>query len=188
MARAGVTPDRIVETAIALADRDGPDAVTLTAVAAELGIRTPSLYNHVAGLEGLRRELALVGLRRLDDTLRTATVGRAGPDAVRSLCAAYRDFARRHPGLYALIQVAPADDAVRRSAADVVTTVRAALSAYDLSPDVAVHEVRALRAGLHGFVDLERAGGFALPVDLDASFARLVEVLVDGLGRLNEGR
>ena len=39
--------------------RDGIDAVTLASVAAALGVRSPSLYNHIAGLDGLRRELAL---------------------------------------------------------------------------------------------------------------------------------
>ncbi len=53
----------MVGTAAALADEQGLDGVTLAALALRLGIRTPSLYNHVAGLEGLRRELALFGTR-----------------------------------------------------------------------------------------------------------------------------
>jgi AcrR family transcriptional regulator len=42
----------VVEGAASLADEKGLEAVTLTALASELGIRTPSLYNHVDGLEG----------------------------------------------------------------------------------------------------------------------------------------
>ena len=38
-----------------------------------------------------------------------------------------------------------------------------------------VHAIRGLRALMHGFVSLEAAGGFAMPLDLDESYHRLVE-------------
>lgn len=37
-----------------------------------------------------------------------------------------------------------------------------------------VHTIRALRAMLHGFVALEAAGGFAMAIDLDESYRRMV--------------
>jgi hypothetical protein len=36
-----------------------------------------------------------------------------------------------------------------------------------------------MRSMLHGFVDLERKGGFGMPVDLDESFDRAVSLLID---------
>jgi AcrR family transcriptional regulator len=43
------------------------------------------------------------------------------------------------------------------------------------APDTdALHAIRALRAMLHGFVALEAAGGFGLPLDLDESYRRMV--------------
>ena len=47
--KAGITADDVAVAAAAIADRDGLEAATLTAVAADLGIQTPSLYNHVRG-------------------------------------------------------------------------------------------------------------------------------------------
>ena len=38
-------------------------------------------------------------------------------------------------------------------------------------------------AALHGFVALERGGGFALARDLDLSFERLIDTLIAGLAR-----
>ena len=38
-------------------------------------------------------------------------------------------------------------------------------------------EYRAVRSALHGFVSLEHAGGFGLPVDIDRSFDRLVTAM-----------
>ena len=58
MPRAGLTPATVVDAAIALVDRDGPDALTLAAVADRLDVRAPSLYNHVDGLDDLRSRAA----------------------------------------------------------------------------------------------------------------------------------
>ena len=44
-----------------------------------------------------------------------------------------------------------------------------------------IDATRALRSTLHGFVTLELAGDFALPVDVDRSFARLIRGLVTAL-------
>jgi hypothetical protein len=41
--------------------------------------------------------------------------------------------------------------------------------------------VRAFRSAVHGFVALEAAGGFGIPVDVDTSFERLVATLAGGL-------
>ena len=60
-ARAGLDSAAVVRAAADLADAKGIDALTLGEVAARLGVRTPSLYNHIAGLDGLRRDLALLG-------------------------------------------------------------------------------------------------------------------------------
>src|SRR5919201_55869 len=58
MPRAGLTPQRVVEEAGAVADATGLDRLTLAAVADRFGVAIPSLYKHVRGLDGLRRALA----------------------------------------------------------------------------------------------------------------------------------
>ena len=76
--RAGLSREAVVQAAAALADEEGLEEVTLAELASRLGVRTPSLYNHVAGLEGLRRELALLGTRELGRRLgRAANATRA---------------------------------------------------------------------------------------------------------------
>jgi hypothetical protein len=61
--------------------------------------------------------------------------------------------------------------------------VLAVLAGYRLAGDDAVDAARALRAALHGFVVLEAGGGFGLPVDVDRSYARMVDGLDATLGR-----
>jgi len=180
--RPGVTRERVVETAATIIDRDGLPALSLTSLAQTLGVRTPSLYNHIGGLEDLRGALRLRGLEALEQRLQRATVGRARRDALVALAEAYRAFAHEHPGLYALTLGAVGDvpdgardaHAAAAAARRLVEVVVSVLQGYALEGDEALHATRALRSSLHGFVALESAGGFGLPLDLDVSFARLV--------------
>ncbi len=181
--RAGLTPEAVVTAAATVADRGGLDALTLGAVAGELGVRPPSLYNHVAGLDGLRRALCLRALTELGDVVRRAAVGRSGADGLRAIAHAFRRFAHDHPGLYAATVPTSEidDDAVRRTGAEVVATVGAVVAGLGLAGDEVIHATRILRSAVHGFVHLETHDGFGIDVDLDTSFDRLVEVVLAGL-------
>lgn len=176
MPRAGLTETRVVEEGARIADEVGLSSLTLAAVAERLGVRQPSLYKHVAGTDGLRRSISIQAKIELAAVLRRATVGRARGDAVASMALAYRAWAKEHPGRYAAAQRAPvrgdADDEV--ASAEAVQVAFDVMAGYNLRDDDAVDAIRGLRAALHGFVSLEGAGGFGLPVDIDRSFDRLV--------------
>ncbi|MFI2296496.1 TetR/AcrR family transcriptional regulator [Isoptericola sp. NPDC019571] len=192
MPRAGLSRDAVVRLALEQVDAGGPTGLadlTLAKVAASAGVATPSLYKHVGSLAALRREVALVALDELTTASAAATVGRAGPDALRALARAWRDYARAHPGRYAAVQLAPdpdaPEDAVHRAAgARVVALVGAVLHGFGLPDDRTIDAVRVVRAGVHGFVALELSGGFRLPEDLDRSFDALVDMLVAGVTTL----
>ncbi len=185
-ADARITRQRLVETAVALLDEHGPDALTLTAVASALGVRTPSLYHHVDGLDGLRLDVRVHGIERLGDALQRAATGRSGRDALAAVARAYVGFGRHQPGLYALTLTGSddGDERVRAAAGRVLDTVLAVLRGYGLEGEAALHATRFVRSALHGFTALERAGGFALPLDRDASFYHLVDAVDAGLERL----
>jgi AcrR family transcriptional regulator len=186
MPRAGLSTATVVGAAAELADAEGLEALTLARLAGAVGVRTPSLYNHVSSLDDVRRRVALVALRELGDALRDAAVGRARDDALVAVAHAYRAYARAHPGRYAAMQRAPvADDSedLRAAAARAVDALLAVLAGYGLEGDDAIHAARAVRSALHGFVALEAGGGFGLPVELDESYDRMVAALARGLGR-----
>lgn len=183
MPRAGLDREAVVEAAARLADDEGLHAVTLARLATELGIRSPSLYVHVAGLADLRRRLGARGARALAAELRAATAGRAGHDALEAIAHAYRGYAMRHPGSYEALQLPAAADGGEEAeaGAEVVEAVLAVLRDYRLEGDEAIHAVRIIRSSLHGFVTLERTGGFQIPLALDETFQRLVTMLDRGL-------
>lgn len=173
----------MVEEAERMADEVGLDRLTLAALAERLGVRQPSLYKHIDGMPGLHRSIAVRAKAELADVLGRAAVGRSRGDAIRSMAAAYRGWALEHPGRYAATVRAPdptdADDVAASTAA--VSVVLEILSGYDLRDDSAIDAARALRSALHGFVSLESAGGFGLPVDVDRSYDRLVDALLVGI-------
>ncbi|MCY9784689.1 TetR/AcrR family transcriptional regulator [Nocardiopsis sp. EMB25] len=180
MPRAGLSPRLVAEEAARLIDEQGLDALSLAAVAKRFGVAVPSLYKHVDGLTGLRREVGLLGAAELGERLRASATGLAGVDALRAVAAAYRRYAHTHPGRYAALQRAPGGDdrEARRVYAIPVEVLTAVLSGFGIDGDQAVHAVRALRSALHGFVDLEAQGGFGLPEDVDESYGLLVEGFV----------
>ena len=187
MPRAGLDAEAVVAAAASLADAEGLPALTLARLAERLGVRSPSLYAHVGGLDDLRTRLAIRGARQLTAALQAAAAGRARTDALEAVAAAYRAYAHAHPGAYAAIQRAPAAGSEPRSehavaATELVEVLMAVLRGYGLLDDDAIHAVRMLRAALHGFVLLEREGGFAIPIDIDESYRRLVQTLDHGLG------
>jgi AcrR family transcriptional regulator len=181
--RAGLTPEKVVAEAGALADEHGIQALSLAPLAQRLGVRVPSLYKHVGGLEDLHRRLALAGLHDLTEVLGSATVGRSGRDALRACATAWRAYAKEHPGRYGAIQRAPdrADAELATAGARLTELVFAVLRGYGLDEDGTVHATRAVRSALHGFVTLEAEGGFGLSQDVEVSYDRLVDLLDSGL-------
>ena len=181
MPRAGLDTEAVVAAGAGLADADGLSQLTLARLAAALGIRTPSLYAHIDGLGDLRARLGARGARELAATLQTAAAGRAGDDALRAIADGYREYAHAHPGTYAAMQIASESDEFEAAGAEVVGLIVAVLRGYGLEGEPAIHAVRAIRSALHGFVSLEREGGFGLPVAVDKSYDALVTMLDAGL-------
>jgi len=187
--RPGLDESVVVRAAADLVDAEGIDALTLARLAERLGVRTPSLYNHIAGLEDVRRGLALLGVRELEARLARAAIGAAGEDGAFALAEAYRRFAKERPGLYAATLRAPDPDdgALQQAAAELMDVVRAVLAPYKLRGAEETHAIRAWRSLVHGFVSLEVAGGFGLPLDLNESFRRLIHLFIAGLCREARG-
>lgn len=176
----------VVAAAASLIHAEGLGALTINRLARELGIQPPSLYNHVDGLPGLYRELALLNARQMGDLLANAAVGKSGPAALESVAQAYRGYIKANPALYQaglrpMNTSAPVDPELEAAEERIVQVALAVVASFGMFGDDAVHAVRGLRSLVHGFATLEVAGGFGLPLEIDESFHRLVKVFTDGL-------
>lgn len=190
MPRAGLTPAVVVAEAARLVDEVGPDKLTLAGLAQRLGVALPSLYKHIRGLDALLQKVSALSTAELAARLSEAAVGRSGTEAVRALAAAYREYARQHPGRFLTTQRVPdpADPQHVTAGDRAVGTVYAVLRGYGLSGDDAVDATRAVRSALYGFIVLEHGGGFGLPQDVDRSFDQMVTALDVALRSWPAGR
>ena len=184
MPRVRLSRITIVQSALGVIDRGSLDALTIAAVAGELGVGSPALYNHVANLEELRYEVAVHATVDLVNTLRDAVLGHAGDDAIRMLAHTYRRFAVEHPARYASTLLPPtrSDDQLTQATAAIIDLFARVIAAgYGLSDAEAVHAARTTRSAIHGFVSLEAIDAFSRPQDRDESFDRLIATVIDGV-------
>ena len=177
--------DAIVIAALTFLDREGWDALTINALANQLGTKGPSLYNHVQSLDDLRRT---VRMRVIDDIigmLNNVGQGRTRDDAVVSMASAYRSYAHHHPGRYSAFTRMPlgGDDpeytAATRAAAGPVIAV---LVSYGIDGENAFYSALEFWSALHGFVLLEMTGVMD-DIDTDAVFTDMVLRLAAGMER-----
>jgi AcrR family transcriptional regulator len=184
----GLDRASVVQAAIELLNSEGSQGLTLSRLAERLGVQSPSLYNHIDGLPGLYRELALWNARSLGDRLAQAAIGRSGPAALIALAQAYRSYIKEYPGVYlASLRASgtqPDPNPQLMTAEErVVQVALAVIASFGLTGADALHAVRGLRSLVHGFATLEIAGGFGLPLDCDESFKRMIEMFIEGVQR-----
>lgn len=178
--RVGVDKDQVIDAALAVLDAQGrPEAVTLAAVAAGVGIRTQSIYAHVEGAAGLRRELALATLAELEEQVTMAAVGRSGPDAVRAILIARLDYALGHVGRFAAAIHPPGADSELEAAIAAVSRPLAIVAhSCGVAQDDLVHWDRIALAATYGLALMNRDGQITLPVSVDESTVAMIDWLV----------
>jgi AcrR family transcriptional regulator len=182
---AKLSRDIIVNAALTFLDREGWDALTINALAAHLGTKGPSLYNHVHSLEDLRRTVRMRVIGDIIGMLNTVCDGRTRDDAVLVMSSAYRSYAHHHPGRYSAFTRLPFGDddpeytaATKAAAAPVI----AVLASYGLDGEDAYYAALEFWSAMHGFVLLEMTGVMD-EVDADVVFTDMVLRLAAGLER-----
>lgn len=184
--RTRLDKNAVVQAAVEILNAEGVQALTLSRLAEELGIQTPSLYNHVEGVPGLQQELAILNAKLLADRLSSAAMGKSGTELFMEASQAFRAYVKEYPGLYmSTLRSSGAQDTPNKELQlEEERTVNVGLvvmASLGLKGENAIHGLRAFRSMVHGFATLEVAGGFGLPQDCDESFRRLVLALVAGL-------
>ncbi|GER92173.1 TetR family transcriptional regulator [Dictyobacter vulcani] len=180
--RAGLDRTSITDAALQLVDTEGIEALSLGKLARRLGVRTPSLYNHVDGLSGLKHDLAAYCLREVLERTARSTIGKAGADAIVAFANAYLSYARETPARYTLtLAPDPDNQEVQKLATQLVEIVQAILAHYHLDYQDEIHAIRSLRSLIHGFISLQQASGFRMAVDPQASFNWMLNLFISGL-------
>jgi AcrR family transcriptional regulator len=100
--------EALLKAAEQVLERDGLPGLTLRAVAREAGVSHAAPTHHFGDLTGLVSELAAIGFRQFNATMKAA--GASGTTLLEKGMAnakAYVAYARAHPGMYALMFRSP---------------------------------------------------------------------------------
>lgn len=185
MGAKGLTKERIVTEAVAYIERTGQPIISLHELARRLGIKAPSLYNHIKNTRELQYEVFRYAIEKFVSHQKEATLGKKKDEAVRAFAEAYHTFATENKGLYRLIMSIPSeeDDQAKELAIPLLHTVVEILSDYGLSEESIAHWQRVFRAILHGFISEEDLGYFYYykSIDLKESRDIAVKCFLDGL-------
>jgi AcrR family transcriptional regulator len=150
----------IVAAACELAEAEGWDAVTTRRLAGLIDYSQPVLYSHFKGKTEIVGAVALRGFEELAERLRTAKVGASGEvNVLRSVCAAYLDFARSRPVIYEAMFVLPTG--LKFASADTPATLRATfaelVSALGPKRETPAIAAEVLWSALHGMAVLAQS-------------------------------
>lgn len=182
-----ISREDVISAALDCIREEGVSALGVNRVARELGIKPPSLYNHVDGNDDLKRSVTLEGWCRLLDRMTRAVNGRTDvADALWALARAYRAFVQQSPSLYAVMtdmgraEAAEEPESVHEQLLGLFTNALAPLS---LPPSEEVRAVDALRATLHGFACLEVTDKVGPARKHDQTYDWLVGNVIEALVR-----
>ncbi|TXS42154.1 TetR/AcrR family transcriptional regulator [Streptomyces sp. uw30] len=183
----------------------GASALSLNAIAKQMGMSGPALYRYFGGRDDLITELVRDAYRSLADTFSAAA--QAGADAA-GLAHALRGWALQDPQRYFLIYGTPvpgyqAPDDTTAISAEIMATLLNACAALPLggpatpfdahledhrdwagdhpAPPAALHRALSFWTRLHGVLSLELAGQFTgMGIDPALLFAAELDDLVTG--------
>lgn len=185
MSAKGLTKEMIVAEAVSCIESTGQPTVSLHELARRLGVKPPSLYNHIKNTKELQHEVFRYAIDRFVENQEAATQGKEKDEAMRAFARAYYAFATENRGLYRLIMSIPSekDDRAKELALPLLKTVVNIFTHYGLKEEAIAHWQRVFRAILHGFISQEDSGYFYYydEVDLQTSREIAVQCFLDGL-------
>jgi AcrR family transcriptional regulator len=160
---------RVLDAAVALADRDGVGALSMRKLAQELGVEAMSLYHHVAGKDAILDGIVDVVFAEIE-----LPSGDGGwKAAMRRRAVSAREVLRRHPWATALMESRSTPGPANLRHHDAVLGV---LRNAGFSVELAAHAYSLLDAYIYGFALQESS----LPFDTPEETAEVASSIMDG--------
>jgi AcrR family transcriptional regulator len=157
--------EALVRAALAEAERGGPEAISIKALAKRLGVSQPAPYRHFADREALLQAVTAEAFRQFNAIMREAIDKPSKRTKLSRFAQAALDFGLKRNGIYRLMfasrtmACAPEDSELHKAARE---TYDLLLGAMEAPPIGLLHERHALQiwAALHGVVMLAEQGLF----------------------------
>jgi AcrR family transcriptional regulator len=165
--RLPLSRERVLRTALELADEGGIDSLSMRRLGSALGVEAMSLYNHVANKEDLLDGLADIVVGEID----VPTDGVDWKTAMRQRAISARDMLARHPWAGAVIESRTNPSPTRLGYANAVV---GSLRQAGFRVDMAIHAFFTLDSYIYGFAVQEQN----LPAGTPEELARVAEPML----------
>ena len=178
-----VTKAEVIKTASDMADRNGLHNVSLKAIAENLGIRTPSLYNHIGSLDELLREIAHSGMRTMNEKMIRAAIGKTGDSALKLVAVEYLNYMIEHPGVYEIIQWANWNGTEETAAIynEYISLLNAFIIPYNLEIESSREVLNMITGFIHGYTTLQLRYAFSNPERVQHELYNAMDTLLLGV-------
>ena len=147
--RAKLSRERVVQAAVALADREGIESFSMRSLATNLGVVPMALYKHVTAKEDLLDSMVDVVLREVD-----VPTGKAWRQALRARAISMREALLRHPWAIGLVEVGTPGLAALEHREAVMACLR---DKAGLSFPMALHATSLMDSYVYGFAHQEKS-------------------------------
>ncbi|WP_156342985.1 TetR/AcrR family transcriptional regulator [Devosia sp. A16] len=177
---AKTSASQLASIARTLVESSGPEALTMGAVAANAGIKPPSLYKHFADRAAILKLVEIEILHELEACLRREMRGATPKARLVALATAYRRFGRSAPNRYKAIYSGNAfnDPDIRAACLFSAQPLFEELKAAGIAEARILPLSRTLVAFLHGFVLMEIGNAFNLGGSVDEAFESSLETIL----------
>lgn len=150
----------ILKAAVGMVERDGPDGLSLRALASTLGVKAPSLYRYFPQKDALEKAVAEEAWNVMLSELRVVSAATDPASKFRETAEAYLRFARQRFPLYQFLLQHGTSKAYGSKASKAVWNLLIdAVSGVSEQPDDTAGAV-AVWSFIHGFATLQHAGAF----------------------------
>ena len=180
-----MTLESILSTARGMIEAGGPESLSMGKVAKELGVKTPSLYNHVKSKDALLRDVNTQLTTQLFETIDAALAeseATAPTDRSLVVAQAYRTFAHANPRTFVMAMTE--DSPARQPDPDYLVQLILPLQsivAEIVGEEQSLTALRGLYAVMHGFVLAELTGQLRRGGDLNAAYEAAVTAQIHGI-------
>jgi AcrR family transcriptional regulator len=173
--RAPLTRDRVLSTAVALADDAGIDGLTIRRLAEQLGVEPMSLYYHVPNKEAILDGIVELVFGEIEESaggFGVPSADAAWQASLRARILAARRVMLRHPWAPGVMDTR---NGLGITTARYVDSIVGTLRSGGLSYDLIHHAMHALGSRMYGFSqELGEEGGDSSDSDALAQMAELV--------------
>ena len=181
-----ISDDDIIEVSAMLANKVGLDNLSLKMIASQLGIKSPSLYNHFSSLSDIREKIMIYGWMSVGSKMIESIVGVVGYDSIRNMCYAFYDYVSNNKGIFsAMLWYNMYDNEVSLEATKKLhEVIFKIVEPLNISKKNVKHCIRLMRSFLEGFALLEDNDAFGDSLSIKESFDLSIDILINSMKSL----